>query len=103
MTSTSYPPPSLALLRWQPGTTLARLPCGSCNPLGPGHFCRNFCILHSSFCIRCELPPNQILLSGERSRLAEPWTASTPRSRDNVGSVLSIRQDGAILACGGGE
>ena len=95
--SAPCPPPSRSRLWWHPGDTLVYTPCGSRNLLRCGHFCRNSCILRFSSCIRCVPLPNQILLSGERSRLAEPWTASTPRSRGHTGIVLLIRQPGAIL------
>jgi hypothetical protein len=67
------------------------------------HLRRNSCTLH--FCRRllCVRLVNRILLSGERSRLAQPWTALPLRPGGNAGISLLLRQHGAIIMRDGAE
>ena len=67
------------------------------------HLHSAFCTPHSTYCIRCAFLPNQILLSGEPTRLVQAWTASQLRSHSNAGILLFVGQCVAVLTGGGAE
>ena len=102
----SLPPPPgtpTTMSRWNPGTTPVWSPCGSGKLLRLSHLRGNSCTLHFCCCILCVRLVNRILLTSERSRLAQPWTALPFRPRGNAGISLRIRKQGAIMTRGGAE
>ena len=67
------------------------------------HLHSAFCTPYSTCCFRRAFPLNQILLSGEPTRLVQAWTASQLRSRNNAGILLFLGQHVAVLLGGGAE
>src|ERR1019366_1512436 len=92
-----------AMSRRGPGGPPVGVPCLSGNSLRLGHLHSAFCTPYSTCCFRRAFPLNQILLSGEPTRLVQAWTASQLRSRNNAGILLFLGQHVAVLLGGGAE
>jgi len=92
-----------ALPRRHSGDTPASTRCGSRKLLCLQPFLSFFCTRRAFFRLRCVFPPDRILLSGQRTRLAEAWPAPQLRSRGETGIPLFIRHGVAVLLRGGAE
>jgi hypothetical protein len=85
------------------GYTPVRLPCGWRNPLCLQGFGGPLCLLRSCFGLRGTCLPHPILLAGQPTPLAKPWSATQLRSCGDAGVLLFVSQGRAVFAGGGAQ